>query len=350
MLKFTSLAVLGFLSVFVASPAPAGPGQDVQTVPSLNTNESFIDELSKSGDLEIEDPGSVLSFVLGSLPERVNVYPTENYYYFDFYHRGLKYAGNIRLDASDRDDGIVHFTYFRDVADQGRREMRTLALGAEDGLVVEKAGLLAYRVSFEGRSILFQLNDLSGVEPPRSSLKEGEQYIGPVFDESGVQFFLIFNPQSKVFYYVANEAASLNDQLVESGFSDRIKFGLRTKFSFFQDYNGDRLILIGVLEDNVRANNYYDGPFDQIPDNFIEGDMFRNTFLLSAPKFAFPIDRFGRTSGSTRVLIRPYVLYRTEDDLRRVDRCATRFRRVERLYYRCFDEDLAARPGRSRLP
>ena len=37
---------------------------------------------------------------MSQLPERVKVYPTENYYYFGFLHDGIRYAGNIRLDAS----------------------------------------------------------------------------------------------------------------------------------------------------------------------------------------------------------------------------------------------------------
>ena len=55
--------------------------------------------------LDVADPMAVFAFVLDSLPDRVKVYPTENYYYFTFTHNGVDYAGNIRLDASDRDQG-----------------------------------------------------------------------------------------------------------------------------------------------------------------------------------------------------------------------------------------------------
>ena len=56
---------------------------------------------------------AVFGFVLGSLPERVSVYPTENYYYFGFVHGGVPYVGNIRLGAADRDAGKVDFGYYR---------------------------------------------------------------------------------------------------------------------------------------------------------------------------------------------------------------------------------------------
>ena len=54
---------------------------------------------------------AVFGFVMSKLPERVTVYPTENYYYFGFMHDGIRYAGNIRLDASNRDEGKVIFAY-----------------------------------------------------------------------------------------------------------------------------------------------------------------------------------------------------------------------------------------------
>ena len=48
------------------------------------------------------------------LPERVQVYPTENYYYFRFIHDGVRYVGNIRLAAANRDRGEVQFRLQRD--------------------------------------------------------------------------------------------------------------------------------------------------------------------------------------------------------------------------------------------
>ena len=316
-----------------------------------NTNESFIGELSKRSNLEIDDPKAALSFVLQSLPPEVNVFPTENYYYFNFYHNGLNYSGNIRLDASDRDDGILHFTYFRGVSDKGRMEVRTLKLGHEDDLLMKKMDPFTYRIDYKSKSTVFHLNNLSDVRPNSEEIGKNETYIGPIFDESGVQFFLIFNNESKTFQYILGESEnSLHDELVDSAFSDRIKIGIRTNFAFYQDHLMNRLILVGVLEHNVRINNYYDGPFDQLPDNFIKGDEFSNAFRLSNPTFPFAIDQFGKTSASTRVLIQPYVLYRAEDDLRAVERCAERFWRVEHTYYRCFDQDQTPERNRLHLP
>ena len=105
--------------------------------------------------------------MLGQLPERVKVYPTENYYYFSFVHGHLRYAGSIRLDAADRDRGWLHFAYYLDVAEWRDEEpIRKLALDASRGVTVERIGPFAYRVAHDGKSVTFELNDLSQVKPP----------------------------------------------------------------------------------------------------------------------------------------------------------------------------------------
>ena len=49
---------------------------------------------------------------MSQLPDEVNVYPTENYYYFKFYEAGREVWGNIRLDVDYRKEGEVSFAYF----------------------------------------------------------------------------------------------------------------------------------------------------------------------------------------------------------------------------------------------
>jgi hypothetical protein len=80
-------------------------------VPQLRTNESDIAAAMRSSNLAIDDPVAVFAFVLSRLPQSVQVYPTENYYYFHFIHDGVRYGGNIRLAASNRDKGEVNFAY-----------------------------------------------------------------------------------------------------------------------------------------------------------------------------------------------------------------------------------------------
>ena len=96
---------------------------------------------------------------------------------------------------------------------------------------------------------------------------------------------------------------------------------------FYRDHRRDRKILIGVYEENVRVNNYFDGPFDQMPDNFIEGETLRNAILKVQPNLKGQIDRFGGTpDGEVRYLIGPYLIYKQLDEFDRADRCAVRHR------------------------
>lgn len=339
MMKAIVLSLSMFASQSNITHLNVDSGPKLQPPSRLNTNESFIDDLLEERQLDIDDPRAVLSFVLNSLPEEVNVYPTENYYYVKFHQGGVGYAGNIRLDAADRDDGIIHFTYFREIHDSSRANARTIHASESDGLLMRRMEPFVYRVDFDGKSTLFRLNDLSDVKPTENHIGPEEIYIGPIFDESGIQFFLIFNRVLKVFHYVLNDTSPVPEEMIDSVVSPHIQIGLRTRFAFYKDPKRQRSILIGVPEQNVRENNYYDGPFDQLPDNFIVGDTFSDAFRLSKPDFPLAIDRFGRTSSTTRVLIRPYELYNAESDLRKIDRCATRFQNSDIKYYRCFDVD-----------
>ena len=181
-----------------------------------------------------------------------------------------------------------------------------------------------------------------------------EKYLGPVFDESAIRFFLVFNKRLKLFHYVLDETVAVADQFVRASLTSRILIGRRTGFAFYQDYRLKRKILIGVFEGNARVNNYFDGPFDQLPDNFVEGEELREAILAVDPSLAGKIDRVGSApDGSGRYLIGPYVYYRTEEELRSFHDCATRRRRTDDTYYRCFvhiDEnaEVAATPIRPR--
>ena len=90
----------------------------------------------------------MFAFVLRQLPERVQVFPTENYYYFRFIHDGVPYSGNIRLAAANRDQGQVNFSYNEQPTDwNDDPRNRHAALGADEGVTVEKIGPLLYRVT-----------------------------------------------------------------------------------------------------------------------------------------------------------------------------------------------------------
>ncbi|MBN8964229.1 MAG: hypothetical protein J0H89_02370, partial [Rhizobiales bacterium] len=143
---------------------------------------------------------------------------------------------------------------------------------------------------------------------------------GPVCDESGVRFFLVFNQRLKVFHFLLDESGPAADQWATQK-GTQIVVGKRTGFAFYPF--DERRVLVGVDARQSRLNTYFDGPFDQLPDNFIEGETLHDAILAADPETIAEIDRLGYfKDGSGRYLIHPYMLYRRLSDLVVFDRCA----------------------------
>lgn len=327
-------------AVLAAFALPAGPVlAQQQSRPQLVTNEAMVAEVTRPAAFDVKDPMAVLAYVLGSLPGRVTVYPTENYYYFKFVHAGVPIAGNLRFDPRVRDQGTVQFGYYEDNADWKKDGgvQQALELGAKQNVLVERVENFVYKISYQGTGVEFALNDVSQRKPPAGAVGTDERVIGPVFDESAVRFFLIYNTKARVFQYILDETTPVPDELEASPRSDRLLVGKRTGFAFYRDHRLDRKILVGVFEQNVLLNNYFDGPFDQLPDNFIEGESLRQAIVDSDPSVKGKIDRLGYfQNDEVRYAISPYMQYRNENDLLAVHRCATDRRVPAAAYYRCF--------------
>jgi hypothetical protein len=330
-LRPNPLVVLSALALLSA----AAHAQDVQ--PRLWTHESYIEDITRADMLDVGDPMKVFAFVLNSLPGEVKVYPTENYYYFRFLHHGTPYSGNIRIEVSDKAP-TLHFAYYQTETPWHPNEnAKTITLDAAEGVTVEKKGALLYRVAYRDKSVSFALNDLSQVKPPASMLAPDERFIGPIFDESGMRFFLVFNDKLKIFLYVLDETVKPAEEFFPRGEKSRILIGKRTGFAYFRDLKLDRKILIGVYEDNLLLNTYFDGPFDQLPDNFVEGETLRSAILAATPQLKGKIDRYGRAlDRNIRYAIKPYAAYLDLSDLDPIEACARKNEKSAN-YYACFD-------------
>lgn len=322
-------ACAALLSASPAAAQTAGSG--------VFLNQTYIESVRAAPDFAIDDITGAFGHVFSALPQRVEVYPTENYFYFTFGYKGLTYAGNMRLDVKDRDEGVLHFAYFNQT-EPWSTELVTQyrPLSIIDGVRIEKVENLLYRVSFNGKSVLFALNDLSDVRPPPQMLGEGESFLGPVFDESGLQFYLMFHEQDKRFMFVLNETGPAAEELVPYSDGDpSILLGTRTGFVFYKDRYLDRKLLIAVYAGNVENNNYFDGPFDQLPDNFIQGDELKNAILTLYPDLEDEIDRFGNFKEQEgRFLINPYINYSFLNELEAYRRCGDAGL-TRPAYYRC---------------
>ena len=73
--RWTAGVLLGLLSTGVVTAA-----EEMR----VTTHEAYVEEVSRGADFDIGDIKAVFALVLASLPERVKVYPTENYFYFTF--------------------------------------------------------------------------------------------------------------------------------------------------------------------------------------------------------------------------------------------------------------------------
>jgi hypothetical protein len=317
-------------------------------MPVVHFAQQYVEEATRACALDIKDPKAVFAYIFSTLSDSVKVYPTENYYYFTFLCNGVPYDGNFRLDAATRDDGKLIFAYSEDLEEwRGDTPSLYLILDRSAGVKVEKLEPLVYKVTYRDKSVVFHLNDLSQVRPPANALAPTEEFIGPTFDESGIRFFLVFDKELKIFHFILDETVRVADGFEPSPRSDRILIGKRTGFAFYRDHLRNRKILIGANRNNMETNTYFDGPFDQLPDNFIQGESLRNALLARDPTLKGRIDRFGAfPGGADRLSIDPYLAYREIDELYAFDRCARKQESSPSTYYLCFsvDYDDAGRP------
>jgi hypothetical protein len=198
-----------------------------------------------------------------------------------------------------------------------------------------------YTIELNGRKVEFVLPDLSSLKPAPEQIRSDEVYLGPSWDESGVQFFLLFNKTAKTFLYVLNEGP-LVDQYDTSDFSPALTVGKRTSFAFYKDKLMNRRILIGDFVGHTMLNDYFDGPFDQLPDNYTPGTAMRDAILEVEPRLKSENpDRYGADpTGEFRYGITSYRYYGHLDDLKPILDCAGK-ESDPAVYYKCFDSTKA---------
>jgi hypothetical protein len=268
------------------------------------------------------DAAASFAFVIANLPDAITVYPSEGYYYFDYYHNGDAVRGNLRFDAADRDAGLVHFAHFY-ASDPGDvdREGETdggRSWGTADGVELVRLAPLRYRLSYRGKIVAVNIYDAAAERSAPPSLKADEVFVGPVFDDSGIRFNLIYHRKARAFAYLLNPVAGPAESyqaVTLDGNATPLLAGLRSRYVYLREpsdgeTNG-RLMLVGVSLRNVIGNTHYDGPFDQLPDSFVDGTELQAMIEDYDPVTKGRIGPFGQflESDSTRYAIAPYVQY-----------------------------------------
>jgi hypothetical protein len=132
-----------------------------QDAPDLQTNQAYVEDVTRATSINVGDPMSVFGYMMSKLPERVKVYPTENYYYFGFVHNGYPLCRQHPARCQQRDEGKADFAYFEDTSQwYDDAPVKHLVVGPSRASTIEKVEPLVYRVTYQGKSVIFALNDL----------------------------------------------------------------------------------------------------------------------------------------------------------------------------------------------
>jgi len=321
------LAILGI--AFISSVSDS---KIVRNDRSFFTQADFMDDLANP-DLDMTDAKEVFRYVFARLNDEETIYQSENNLYLRFAANGKVFGGIITLAILTRDEGVISLSYIERNENPNIGEDRNKVIGggasftAKDGMIVKKVDDWTYKVTFEGRSVLFHLYHLGMQPPQKAKLLPVEEYVGPVFDEAGIEMYLVFNREVSRLYLILNEDLYVRDTFTDIG--DNVLIGQRTSFAFYDDTENNRKILIGVRGENTIQNNWYDGPHDQMPDNYVHlGYIPKYLEYLESnyPSLKGQMDKYGHFLGreSGRIAVAPYNVYFEEQELKDISKaCKT---------------------------
>jgi hypothetical protein len=297
-----------------------GPLSADQFIPYVLFGQKVIEGVSSSPAVDVTDVDSVFSYIYSRLPDEVTVYPSENYYYFIIYFGGTQYWGNIRLPSGRRERGVLSFAYFEFVefpSVPGLGFSRSKYFTDADGVVLKELDKFTWEVRFNRKSVKFHFHQLKQQPPVSFTLGPDETFIERTFDESGMQFFLLFNTKSDYPFYVLNEEEIVPDTFEE--ITDNVLQGQRTGFVFWVDEaRQNRKVLATIRSISVTRNDYYDGPFDQLADNYVDESHISEWMVRAYPGLKDRIDKYGYftdTSFGSRVALSNYGTYFTIADI-----------------------------------
>ena len=294
-----------------AIPAPTNSFTSVPAAPGglgvdgyLLLNQRLVEGLYVE-ELDLGDVDEVFWYIFSRLPGEVTVYPSENYFYYILYVGGQQIWGNIRLPTGRRERGVLSFAYFEFIefpSVPGRGISQAKFFTEADGLRIDEIDPFKWRVTYDRRSVIFNLHKLSQ-EPPKSfPLGEDEVFVERTFDESGYQFFLLFNEKRNYFFWVLNEEdGGVSDVL--DPIEDDLVVGKRSGFAFWIDEaHGGRKVLAAIRRLSVTRNDYFDGPFDQLADNYVDEVNISEYMKKWNPSLEGRIDKYGYYTDTVRPL------------------------------------------------
>ena len=100
-------------------------------------------------------------------------------------------------------------------------------------------------------------------------------------------------------------------------------------------------MLIAVNGANARRNNYYDGPFDQLPDNYADQTKIQSYLERAYPHVKGKIDKRGvlKADRGNRVAVSAYHIYFDDRELTFVASCRKTHAKEPAKFYACITPD-----------
>ncbi len=265
---------------------------------------------------DFNNSADMLEYVFMSIPPYAVVYPTELYYYFRIDFPEGEVSGNLRLvELINNRFSVGYFKVDKPYESNSR------FFDYYDGVLIKKVNDYLFKVSYKGRIVYFQYPSISDEILRTQSPSSDEIFVSKIRDESGIVFDLYFNNVTNAFYYSLDSDRPFNEKLVK--LSDSIYFGERTKFAYYYESLSKRYFLLAVSVDNVVRNNYFDGPFDQVPPYLNLKSMIELAYPYTK---IFRVDNYGNflSDEGMRMAISPYFDYFNNDELiSLVDSCTT---------------------------
>jgi len=292
------------------------PGSTSHLLLQQSLNEGYYKD-----EVDLEDPDAYFWHIFSRLPAEVTVYPSENYFYFIDFISGRQIWGNIRLPSGRRERGVLSFGYSEFVefpSTPGTYVSRSKYFTDGDGMTIKQGvDAFTWMVTYNKRTVTFHLHKLKQEPPKLFKLRSDEAFIERTFDESGIQFMLLFNTRSNYFFWVLNEEEKVPDTFM--ALDKDIVVGQRTGFAFWVDgEKPPRKVLASVRKISVTRNDYYDGPFDQLADNYVEQTRISYWMERAIPGIKGRIDKYGYYTDverPSRVALSVYGTHYTQADI-----------------------------------
>jgi len=306
--------------VLAVGPAGVSWDPDAPKLPYLLFNQKFVEGVTAEVDLDMTNIDDVFWHIFSRMPDEVTIYPSENYYYFILYANGMQYWGNMRLAAGRRERNVLSFAYFEFTefpSVPGKGKSHSKYFTDSDGILLTEVDTYTWDLRYNRKTVRFHLNKLRQDPPESFELAENEAFVERTLDESGFPFFLLFNTDTNYFFWVLNEEETVPEKFEQ--IADDILLGTRSGFAFWVDpERPDRKVLATIRSISVTRNDYYDGPFDQLADNYVDQTKVSEWMIRSYPALEGRIDKWGYYTDSeraSRVAISAYGTYFTQADI-----------------------------------